>query len=509
MNREAASKGEPTTVAGWLDYWAAEQPDAVFLGELTAAAPMMTYLDVARTVRQRAVALIQLGYGGGARLAFAPENTMDSAVWLLAINYCGACAVLLDPNAADARKADFQQRSGATPFRDIRDSAEQICGQLPPVSAQEVSYRNPDDEAFIVFTSGSTGRSQGVRLSDRNLLSNASDLRDHHSLSPSSRLATCLPLLHVNALGFSLVTSLTAGGRVGFTPAFEPNSFLHGCDEFGSEIINVVPSVLVVLCKVRSAPPPLDKLRYFLSAAGPLHASTAAACRTTFGKRVVQGYGMSEATNFSCTLPPSLSDAAYARLMLDDVPTVGVPLPGNEVRIVAAGVAGTNGSDIGEVEVRGDNVMLGYMDDEQATEAVITDGWLRTGDLGFFRHDAEVDGRLLVLTGRSKHVAKISGQSLGLEEVESLVLYDERVHGVIAVRLADPITGEAIGLCLATDGSVAEHEIRDMVADYFGASFRPRDVLFVDTVPLLASGKISRTAAAELFSNPTTSEVPT
>jgi len=444
----------------------------------------VTFAELATLVAAQARELAGSGLGRGARVALRVENTSDGVVDVLAVMATGATAVLLDPQDAAERTDRLVCQVGATWVDEHRSTAGAL--PLPPV---------PDDEAAIVFTSGSTGLPQAVALSHRNLLANASDLVHHHSSAQRSGLATPLPLFHVNALGFGLVASLVAGSPVTLLPGFDPLGFGRQLAAVRPGIISVVPSLLGALTRSRHRVEMPDSVRYFVSAAAPLPPATARAVHDRFGIRVVQGYGMSEATNFSCTMPVDLGDDAYRRLVLGGPAPVGIALPGNEVAILGPGDAPVAPGDYGDVCVRGENVMLGYVGDAAATAEVLRGGWLRTGDIGSFLLDPSVADPLLVLSGRAKNVVKVSGASIGLEEIEACVLDDPLVVAAVAVGVPDPITGEAVVVAVVPAGAGLDPaRVQRGVQRRLGLAYVPASVRLVKSVPLLRNGKLDRRA---------------
>src|SRR5262249_47574677 len=185
-------------------------------------------------------------------------------------------------------------------------------------------------------------------------------------------------------------------------------------------------------------------LRYFVSAAAPLHTTTAQAVFDRFGKHVVQGYGLSECMNFATTMPVDLGDDDYRALMLQSTtPPAGHALSGCEVAVGGGEGAMVGAGTAGEVCVRGHSLMSGFLGNPRATAEALRDGWLRTGDLG--RWDPGPDGRPLVtITGQLKHIAKCGGIGVALEEVERAVRRSPAVREACCVSRPHRALGEAL-----------------------------------------------------------------
>lgn len=361
----------------------------------------------------------------GARVVIRLPNGRALADVLLACFDLRLVAVPLHPRATDRAVAGIAERVSATALVDVRGLHRT---GLPD------AHTAPDDLAFIMFTSGSTGPQKGVMLGRRAVLGNAARTAALHGLTPGRPHGTCLPLYHCNALVMSLLGTHLTGTPLTLQDTFDPAGYFAALDATGARTASIVPALLADLLEVGPDWP--DGLEYLITAAAPLTSDLARRFHRRYGPRLRQGYGLTEAVNFSFTMP-RLDDAEFRSQYLEQVPPVGAPLPDTELRL-----------ESGEVWIRTPDLMTGYWQDGRTTAATVTDdGWLRTGDLGELR-----DG-LLVLRGRAGERINRGGEKHYPLDVE----HGWRRAGLpgrfAAVAVDEPALGQDVGL-IATDQPV-------------------------------------------------------
>ncbi|NLU68792.1 class I adenylate-forming enzyme family protein [Streptomyces sp. HNM0574] len=380
----------------------------------------------------------------GARVVVRLPNGPALAEVLLACFDLRLVAVPLPPRTGERAVAEIARRVSATALVDP-DGTHRTG--LPDV------HTAPEDLAFLMFTSGSTGPQKGVMLSRSAVLGNAARTAELHGLAPDRPHGTCLPLYHCNALVMSLLgTHLTGAPLVLHTP-FDPAGYFAALDAAGARTASIVPALLADLVEAGPAWP--EGLEYLVTAAAPLTGDLARRFHRRYGPRLRQGYGLTEAVNFSFTTP-LLDDAAFRDQYLEHAPPVGLPLPDTELRL-----------ESGEVWIRTPDLMHGYWQDDAATAAALTeDGWLRTGDLGELR-----DG-LLVLRGRAGERINRGGEKHYPLEVERGWREAGLTGRFAAVAVDEPALGQDIGL-IATDQPVPA-----VRAAYEQAPLRPAVIRF-------------------------------
>jgi malonyl-CoA/methylmalonyl-CoA synthetase len=326
-----------------------------------------------------------------------------------------------------------------------------------------------DDTALIIFTSGTTGKPKGVPLSHGNLLASAHAVRLAWRWTPDDTLALCLPLFHVHGLGVGLHGTLVAGAGAVLMPKFEPSAIAAS----GASLFFGVPTMYHRLAESSSLPV-LSSLRLAVSGSAPLPAELHEAIRAGSGQVVLERYGMTET------------------IMLVSNPydgerrpgTVGFPLPGVELRLEPR-EGGT-----AEIQVRGPNVIAGYLDNPAATaEAYTSDGWFRTGDLGTF----DADGYLSI-SGRAKELIITGGYNVYPREVEELLRTHPGIADAAIVGIPSPQWGETVAAFVvpASSASLRPSELDSWCEERLVAYKRPREWHVVESIPRNAMGKILR-----------------
>ena len=358
----------------------------------------------------------EFGVRAGDRVAILAPNRMEVPVLVLALLRLGGVVVPLNPGSAVEDWAYALRHSGArglcvTRELDVRvpqaarpaftlqlEDAFAIAGRAPPLPG------GLDEQmAVVLYTSGTTGNPKGVALRQRNLLSNAWSMARNFRLHATRQLAV-LPLYHAHAFGFGLMTALSTGGHLVFTERLEPFNWAQVIRAESVEVTSVVPSLLPMLLAAGVTGEKVPTLRHIMVSSAPLPVEVAREFEARTQIPLIQGWGLSEYTNFACCVSPHESADERARLMFSwEVPSIGPALEGTEVRVVdGRGVPVEEGAR-GELAVRGHSMMLGYFrDPENTARAIDADGWLQTGDEGFFQLHR---GRpIYFVTGRLKEI---------------------------------------------------------------------------------------------------------
>lgn len=451
----------------------------------------------------------------GDRVLLLSPNRLEIPVLLLAIWSLGAVAVPLNPAAspedwkyvaehAQARglfvSASLAERFGALgcdlDFALDIDVLAALEGPAPtPVGRHENAL------AIILYTSGTTGNPKGVGLSQRNLLRNAWSMARCFGLERSNQFAV-LPLFHAHALGFGLMTSLVTRGHLVFTDKLDPFAWAEVIRQESVSYASVVPSLLPSLLAARVRGENVATLRALLVSSAPLSTEAAREFESQTGIHLVQGWGLSEYTNFACCLSPHENEVTRRALMLGaELTSIGSPLEGTEVKVTDGEGRILGEGEVGELCVRGHSLMLGYYRDPESTQRTLRDGWLRTGDQGQYRLQ---DGKpVFYVTGRIKEIIIRGGEKYSPLAIEKrlAVALPELMGKCVVVGFSHRLYGEEIGAYLETESLGDELRARLMEAvRSLPVEMRPKVLLHAqDPIPRTHTGKIQRRKLLPLF----------
>lgn len=449
-----------------------------------------------------------LGASPGMVIGLLPTSDAASALLLLGLLRTGAAALMLNPAEPAARLREQLAMVNAagvlrTPASVPAGLDEAIASPVPEACAHvargemgiSLRWNAP---ALIFGTSGSTASAKLVTQCHLNAAVNAEAVRRHHGLGEGDRFLGCLPLHHVNGVHFSLMATMAAGAHAIILDGFDPVTYLNAVRKCRPRVASVVPSLLEALLDLGRGVNIEGDLGYFVSAAAPLARRTAQAVATRMGVRVIQGYGLTETTNFSTTVPVDLSPAAYMRLIRDaDIPSVGIALEGNEVSIRRGDGSRAATGEVGEICMRGHNVMLEYAGNLSATVEAFRGGWFHSGDLGVVTVDSESGREFITITGRIKNIAKVGGESVALEEIERALKACPAVGDVACVAIPHRLLGDEI--VAAVVGNVTMEEVREALRDRFSSIAFPRRVVVLPMIPRTPTGKVLRAELARLL----------
>ena len=362
-------------------------------------------------------------------------------------------------------------------------------GGIPPVRLG-AGWR-PDDVAVILYTSGTSGRPKGVMLTDGNLAANVRQVVEWAKFDARDTMLGVLPQFHSFGLTVLTLLPLTVGCRAIYTARFVPAKLVELAREHRPTAFVAIPSMYnALLAPKRAAPEDFASLRYVVSGGEPLPEKVAQGFLERFGKRINEGYGLTETapvTNWC------LAEEFRRK-------SVGRPLPGVEERIVAPDGRVLPAGEDGEIRIKGPNVMKGYYKLPELTAGVFDEqGFFKTGDMGRF----DADGHLYI-TGRIKEMLIISGENVFPREIEEAINHHPSVKDSAVVGLADPSRGEVpIAFLELKEGEAwDEAAVRAFVRDRLPPYKVPKEFRVLDALPRNPTGKILRRALAERLRAP-------
>ncbi|MEM8947809.1 MAG: malonyl-CoA synthase [Pseudomonadota bacterium] len=358
------------------------------------------------------------------------------------------------------------------------------AGAMP--SAFETVDRAEDDLAALLYTSGTTGRSKGAMLTQKNLLSNAEVLVDYWRFSGEDVLLHALPIFHTHGLFVATNVMLAVGGSMIFLPKFDLDAMIGQLPN-ATSMMGVPTFYTRLLGDARFTKDLASHMRLFISGSAPLLAETHIQFEERTGHRILERYGMTE-TNMNTSNPYDGDRRAG---------TVGFPLPGVELRITDPDGGDLAEGDVGQIEVRGLNVFDGYWQMPEKTAAELReDGFFITGDLGRIDEDGYVH-----IVGRNKDLIISGGYNIYPKEIELVLDAEPGVleSAVIGVPHAD--FGETVlGLIVAEPGETPDLDAINEAATRSLARFKhPKRLILVDELPRNTMGKVQKNILRDIY----------
>lgn len=504
----------------WVLRHAAATPHAPAIATRGAS---LRYEDLAQRMLAFAGRLRASGLTPGDRVVVALPNGPAMVVASLAVQALGGTAVEVDRSMGAEALARVVERTRArqvvTWGRDARVWGEALAAapveqawvvhrQPPPPALMEALGRptgllledgsseshvsgldadrlpalDADQVALVLFTSGSTGTPQGVVQTHRNIHANTRSIVGFLGLTSEDRVLATLPLHY--CYGRSLLqTHLHVGGSVFFDDRFAfPRTVMESIGHERCTGFAGVPLTFELLRRsVDLSTIPMPTLRYVTQAGGAMAPDTIRWARAAFAPAPLYVmYGQTEATARLTYLPPERAT--------DKEGSIGIPIPGVEVRITDDEGHELPRGTVGELLVRGENVTPGYLDDPDGTAAILRDGWLRTGDLAYQDEDG-----FLFHRGRAREIMKVGGRRVSPVEVEQAIERHPAVQEAGVRGMPDELRGEVpAAYVVRRDASLTEAGLRDFLRAELPTWLQPGWIGFVDQLPRNASGKLLR-----------------
>jgi long-chain acyl-CoA synthetase len=455
------------------------------------SARSLTNADLLHEVGAAAEQLRELGVGPATTVALKLTNRVEFVTLLFASWRLGATVTPVNPSLTagevtrqlDDSKAcllvvDERTPTAADiPVLQVDELRRTPADALPPVA------EDPAALALLIYTSGTTGAPKGVMLDHANLEAMVEMGRQALQVGEDDRCLLILPLFHVNGIVVSVLLPLANGASLVIADRFNPRTFFDLVDAERPTYFSAVPTIYAMLAALPAeVAPDTSSVRYAVCGAAPAPAELLDRFESRYGFPLIEGYGLSEATCGSTINPVAGPRRAG---------TVGLPFPGQEVRILGVdGAEAPAGAD-GEVVVRGANVMRGYLGRAEETAKVIVDGWLHTGDVGHL----DADG-YLTLVGRSKDMIIRGGENIYPKEIEDVLTAHPAVLDAAVIGVPDPVWGEVVVAYIeAAPGQVVDPtQLKRHCAGQLSGYKRPVEVHVLEALPRNAVGKIAKPA---------------
>ena len=448
----------------------------------------ISYLRLDQMAQGECARLRALGVGPGDRVALCLPNTPQFVASYLGALKLGAIVVSVNPALAPAEIDFIRLDSGATVV--ISDPERWSEEVLPPVQDSEITARTMDhsDPAVIVYTSGTSGFPKGATLSHGNVVFTMESKRRYLGIRSDDRLLLFLPLFHCFGQNAILNAGLCAGASIVLHRCFDPELVLNSITRDAITMLCAVPANFVVLLDAASKEQ-LQGIRYFLSAAAPLPLELEIRWQEKFGLPIHQGYGLTESSPF----------ASYNHVTAHRPGSIGTPIDGVEMVISDIG----NGrllepGCIGEILIKGPNVMLGYWNRPTETSEIIHNGWLHTGDVGRMSADG-----FFYIEDRLKDMAIVGGYNVYPAEVENALYRHSAVAEAAVYGVPDAVLGERVraAVILKPGAAVTAGELTACCRAFIAEYKVPVDIEFVSSIPKSGAGKVLKRVLRDKYSD--------
>jgi long-chain acyl-CoA synthetase len=354
---------------------------------------------------------------------------------------------------------------------------EQLLAAAEPRA--EVAERAADDTAVILYTSGTTGKPKGAELTHDNLRRNADAARGLFDLGVGDVALGALPLFHSFGQTCGLNATISGGGCLTLIPRFDPGKALEIIQRDRVGIFEGVPTMYSAMLHHPDAGAyDTSSLRVCVSGGSAMPVEVLRAFEERFGCKVLEGYGLSETSPVASFNHPDRERKPGS---------IGTPIEGVEMKAVDEDGAEVPGGEVGEIVIRGHNVMKGYWERPEATAEAIRDGWLSTGDMA----RVDEDGYFFIVD-RKKDLIIRGGYNVYPREVEEVLYEHPAVREAAVVGMPDDDLGEEVGAAVALkEGREAgADELQAFVREHVAAYKYPRRIWFVDELPKGPTGKI-------------------
>jgi acyl-CoA synthetase (AMP-forming)/AMP-acid ligase II len=467
----------------------------------------ITYTELAGRVRAFAAGLSARGFVKGDRFAIYMPNLPEYAVAFHGAVSVGGIVTTVNPlytpnelafqledskarflltipqfldNATEAAAKSGVEEVFVLGEAEGATSVTELFSVSTDAPAVDIDVHN--DLGVLPYSSGTTGFPKGVMLTHNNLVSNIAQFHGAHPIDSSDVFIGLLPFFHIYGMTVLMNGGLRKGATIVTIPRFDLEGFLELSQKYETTRAYLVPPVILALAKHPVVDNyDLSSLKTIMSGAAPLSGDLASAAAERLGCYVMQGYGLTETSPVTHCVPQDPGRNKPG--------SIGPPIPNTECMVVDLTTGEEAATDeLGEVWIRGPQIMKGYLNNDAATSMTIdSDEWLHSGDIG--RVDS--DGYFF-LVDRLKELIKYKGMQVAPAELEAILLTHEQISDAAVIGVPDEEAGEVPKAFVVLAGEFSEEDIKSFVAERVAPHKRVRFVEVVEAVPKSASGKILR-----------------
>lgn len=349
-----------------------------------------------------------------------------------------------------------------------------------------------DDEAIIIYTSGTTGKPKGCLLTHGNLIANARQISEWLGFTKDDRLLSIMPLFHMNAVSVTTMSALYAGGSTVVSPKFSASRFWQIISDYQITSFGSVATMLsMLLTKYPDGVPKglkTDQLRFAMCGSAPVPAEVMQRFERTFNCLVIEGYGLSESTCRSTFNPPDTRRRPGS---------CGLAI-GNEMRVVDEEGREVGEGELGEIVLRGENVLKGYYKNPEANKTAFRNDWFHTGDIGY----RDADGFFYIVDRKSDMIIR-GGENIYPREIDEVLYQHPAVAAAATIGVPDELYGEEVAAFIVLkDGMKTSEEELIFYCKERLADFKcPKTVRIVADIPKGPTGKLLKRQLARQFTD--------
>ena len=502
---------EPRSIPELLKERVSAAPDKPFLLS-EADKRQFTYKQFEAAVRRTAGLLAANGVRQGDVVSLLLPNSVEYVIAYFACWHLGALAGPINSLLKSQEIAYVISNSEAKALlvnSEFLPVAESVQKELPLLRAiirfdneaeatrEHSSEHGPaaqidlDHEAIIIYTSGTTGKPKGCLLTHGNVIANARQITSWLGFTEKDRLLTIMPLFHMNAVSVTTMSALFAGGSTVVSPKFSASRFWQIISDYEITSFGSVATMLSMLLSTYPDGVPAglktDQLRFAMCGSAPVPAEVLRRFEETFNCLVIEGYGLSESTCRSTFNPPDQRRRPGS---------CGLPI-GNEMRVVDEEDRDVAEGELGEIVLRGQNILKGYYKNDAANALAFRHGWFHTGDIGY----RDADGFYYIVDRKSDMIIR-GGENIYPREIDEVLYQHPDIAAAAVVGVPDPLYGEEVSavVVLKPGAKTSELEVIDYCKGRLADFKCPKTVHFVEDIPKGPTGKLLKRELARMLS---------
>ena len=493
---------EPRNIPELFQQRASAAPDKVFLLS-EADERQFTYREFEQAVARAAGMLAAHGIGKGDVVSLLLPNSVE---YIVAYFACWRLGALAGPVNGHLKTQEIEYVVSNSESKLLLVNSEflaKVEGSRVPVKVFDSERQAGEgfkedkraeidlqDEAIIIYTSGTTGKPKGCLLTHGNVIANARQISTWLGFTEHDRLLTVMPLFHMNAVSATTMSALYAGGSTVVSPKFSASRFWHIISDYQITSFGSVATMLSMLLSTYPDGVPAglktDQLRFAMCGSAPVPAEVLKRFEETFNCLVVEGYGLSESTCRSTFNPPDERRRPGS---------CGLPI-GNEMRVVADDDRDVSEGELGEIVLRGENILKGYFKNEAATASAFRNGWFHTGDIGY----RDADGFYYIVDRKSDMIIR-GGENIYPREIDEVLYQHPQIAAAAVIGVADQLYGEEVAavVVLKSGATLSETELIEFCKTRLADYKCPKTIRFVADIPKGPTGKLLKRELAQMF----------